>query len=63
MSVQSNDGRKFDAIVFGEREPRRWMAGSEGYSRTQSFGEGEENSNLGSLILIYEPLLKRLFIL
>ncbi|MEE3176101.1 MAG: DUF1553 domain-containing protein [Verrucomicrobiota bacterium] len=43
MSVQSNDGRKFDAIVFGEREPRRWMAGSEGYSRTQSFGEGEEN--------------------
>ena len=43
MSVQSNDGRKFDAIVFGEREPKRWMAGSEGYSRTQSFGGEEEN--------------------
>ena len=43
MSMQSNDAKTFDAIVFGEREPKRWMAGSEGYSRTQSFGGEEEN--------------------
>lgn len=26
----------FDAIVFGERTPRRWMAGSDGFRRSQS---------------------------
>ena len=44
MSLQSNDGRAFNAIVFGEREPNRWMAGSEGYKRTQSFGGEEEKA-------------------
>lgn len=28
----------FDAIVFGEREPRRWMAGSNSFLRSDSFG-------------------------
>jgi hypothetical protein len=37
MSLQSLDGERFDAIVFGEREPGRWMAGSESFARTQSF--------------------------
>ena len=43
ISIQSLDGGQFDAIVFGEREPRRWMAGSNGFVRTQSFGGPEEN--------------------
>ena len=53
MSIQSNDGKTFDAIVFGEREPKRWMAGSEGYSRTQSFGGEEENRAKDELSLIH----------
>ncbi|MAB61032.1 MAG: hypothetical protein CMO46_10930 [Verrucomicrobiales bacterium] len=52
MSLQSNDGKAFDAIVFGEREPNRWMAGSEGYSRTQSFGGEEENKATDQFIHI-----------
>ena len=27
--------QRFDAIVFGERTPARWMAGSDGFSRTE----------------------------
>jgi len=37
MSVQTPDGAAFDAIVFGELEPTKWMAGSEGFRRTRSF--------------------------
>jgi len=37
MSVQTLDGSVFDAIVFGEREPRQWMAGSNFFIRTGSF--------------------------
>ena len=37
ISVETLDGGTFDAIVFGEREPGRWMAGSNGFVRTQSF--------------------------
>ena len=40
ISIQGTNGTQFDAIVFGEREPGRWMAGSSGYSRTRSFGVG-----------------------
>ena len=35
ISVQTLDGNMFDAIVFGEKEPRRWMAGSDFFRRTQ----------------------------
>ncbi|MBM4004568.1 MAG: DUF1553 domain-containing protein [Planctomycetes bacterium] len=37
ISVQTLDGSIFDAIVFGEKEAGRWMAGSNGFSRYQSF--------------------------
>jgi mono/diheme cytochrome c family protein len=37
ISVQTLDGGVFDAIVFGEREPERWMAGSNGFARYRSF--------------------------
>jgi hypothetical protein len=37
VSVQTPSGAVFDAIVFGEREPGQWMAGSNGFVRTQSF--------------------------
>jgi len=35
ISLQSLDGAVFDAIVFGEREPGHWMAGSDFFRRTQ----------------------------
>lgn len=37
IGVQSLDGTRFDAIVFGEREDGRWMAGSENFQRYQPF--------------------------
>ncbi len=42
ISIQRPDGSAFDAIVFGERESGRWMAGSNSFVRTQPFGGPEE---------------------
>jgi len=42
LSVQSLDGGLFDAIVFAEREPGRWIAGSNFFARTQDFGGAAE---------------------
>ncbi|OYP37903.1 DUF1553 domain-containing protein [Rhodopirellula sp. MGV] len=35
ISIQTPDGRVFDAIVYGERQPRRWLSGSELHRRSQ----------------------------
>ncbi len=35
ISIESNDGSTFDAIVFGERQPKKWVAGSDGFQRTR----------------------------
>ncbi len=43
ISLQTPDGEIFDAMVFGERESRRWMAGSEGFSRTEDFKAPQED--------------------
>jgi len=42
MSLETRGGGVFDSIVFGEKAPRRWLAGSEFFNRTQSFGGIEE---------------------
>ncbi len=43
LSLQTPGGEVFDAIVFAEREPKQWFAGSNGFVRSQSFhGEPEE---------------------
>ena len=44
ISVQTTDGVVFDAIVFAEREPRRWMAGSNNFLRTSAFDGAEETA-------------------
>ena len=36
MTIEEGD--KFDAIVFGEQEAKRWMAGSDFFKRTKSAG-------------------------
>ena len=42
LSLQDLDGDVFDAIVFAEQEPHRWLAGSNVFARTQSFQGGKE---------------------
>jgi hypothetical protein len=43
---------EFDSLVFGEREPRRWMAGSDHLFRTSSdqSGRPEETANPNELV-------------
>ncbi|MDE0318021.1 MAG: hypothetical protein OXM61_24335 [Candidatus Poribacteria bacterium] len=42
----------FDAIVFGERQNRRWMAGSGWFHRTQDPEPGFEEKKTGELIMM-----------
>ncbi|XZE52934.1 DUF1553 domain-containing protein [Planctomycetaceae bacterium SH139] len=44
MTVQTRDGIRFDAIVFGERDPHQWLAGSDGFTRTQPFSGPQETA-------------------
>ena len=37
ISIETLNGVVFDSIVFAEREPKQWMAGSNGFARTDSF--------------------------
>ena len=56
LSVETSDGGVFDAITFGELEPRRWMAGSEGFRRYQSFQGTDEAATPGEevhLAIVY----------
>ena len=46
ISVQTLSGDTFDAIVFAEQQPARWMAGSDSFQRTESFrGSIEEKAD------------------
>jgi hypothetical protein len=57
ISVQTLDGSVFDAIVFGEREPLRWMAGSDGFRRSKDFeGEAEDDAAKAfvHLVIVYQ---------
>lgn len=35
LTVQSKDGALFDAIVFGEKKPAHWVAGSDHFTRSE----------------------------
>ncbi len=50
LSVQTQNGAIFDAIVFGERQPRRWILGSDGFARSQDFGGPRENQAIEKAI-------------
>jgi Protein of unknown function (DUF1553)/Protein of unknown function (DUF1549)/Concanavalin A-like lectin/glucanases superfamily len=50
MSVQSLDGRTFDAIVFAERKSLRWMAGSESFIRTKDLTGPDESAKPEELV-------------
>ena len=44
ISIETDDAVSFDAIVFGEREPGRWMAGSDSFARTRDLDGPVENT-------------------
>ncbi len=44
ISIEDLSGTPFDAVVFGERQRRKWTAGSEGFARTRDLDAPEENS-------------------
>ncbi|MFN0128773.1 MAG: DUF1553 domain-containing protein [Verrucomicrobiales bacterium] len=45
QTLEAESGAQyFDAIVFGEREPERWMAGSDSFNRTQDLGAEPESA-------------------
>ncbi|MFN5917079.1 MAG: DUF1553 domain-containing protein, partial [Planctomycetota bacterium] len=53
LSIQSLDGAVFDAIVYGEREPRQWMAGSNGFARSNAFGGNQESGDRVHIAIRY----------
>ena len=56
MSIQANGGDTFDAIVFAEKKPREWLAGSNFFKRTKDFGgkaEDEASNRPVHLTMVY----------
>ena len=50
IGVQTPDGKTFDAIVFAERKPLRWLAGSEFYNRTRDLAGPDETAGPKDLV-------------
>lgn len=45
ITVETLDGAVFDSLVFAEQEPRRWIAGSDAFRRTQPLGGPREDAS------------------
>ena len=50
LAVNKSSADTFDAIVYAERQPKRWMAGSSFFKRTQDAIPGFEEKETGKLI-------------
>ena len=50
ISIETKDGKVFDAIVFGEREPKKWIAGSDGFVRTRDLAGNAEAAGPQDLV-------------
>ncbi len=58
LTVQARGAGQFDAIVYGERQPRKWVAGSEGFIRTRDLDaptEPETPRPLIHMVICYDP--------
>ncbi len=58
ITTESIGGAIFDAIVFGEKQKARWMAGSNNSVRTQNVNGPAETAKPGELIhlaIVYQP--------
>ncbi len=49
MGIQG-PGDYFDTIVIGERQPRHWISGSNGFARTEDFPESTPETKVGELL-------------
>jgi hypothetical protein len=47
IGVQKLDGSVFDSLVFGEKEPLRWLAGSDFFRRTKAFDQATDEREAG----------------
>ncbi len=58
ITVETTDGRVFDSLVLGEREPGKWMAGSESFRRSTALNAPVERTPAGEgihLAVVYHP--------
>ena len=54
ISVETNNGGSFDAIVIGEKAPGKWIAGSNGFTRTRELvGGTEKPGELAHIAIAY----------
>ncbi len=52
VTVENGKGAIFDALVFAEKEPQRWVAGSNNFRRSQNLGGATETAKPGEFIHI-----------
>lgn len=52
MTLDSQTGDQFDGIVYGEREERTWMAGSNNFVRTKDLGAAAQEPGGGATIMV-----------
>jgi hypothetical protein len=52
ISVETIGGRLFDAVVFGEREPKKWTAGSSFFNRTKDLAAEPESAKPDEIVHI-----------
>jgi hypothetical protein len=50
ISLETTNGVIFDALVFGEQEPRRWLAGSNNFFRTQPFKDATNETESAAAV-------------
>ena len=50
ITIESNDGVTFDSLVFAERQPKKWMAGSNHFLRTRDLQSNEESARPSELV-------------
>lgn len=57
MTVQTTNGTVFDSIVYAEKSPHRWLAGSNNFRRTESFegpAERQAGQQMVHLAIVYQ---------
>lgn len=47
ITIETADGARFDSIVFAERQPGQWIAGSDGFARTEDLDGDLETEAAG----------------
>jgi hypothetical protein len=50
LTLEAEGGGAFDGLVFGEREPKKWIAGSDGFNRTRDLGAPTETTSASDLV-------------